>query len=136
MKFRVAPCDGRKQFSPTGKISENYYRESLQKHLNSESVCYDFFAQIQRDPYKQPIENPQEFWKEDETPSILMAKINFDKQDLAKNDPICERITFHPWNTIAAHQPLGEVNRARLFVYRTSAAERSIGGIEFDPPNL
>ena len=136
MKFRVAPCDGRKQFSPTRKVTENYYRESLQEHLNSESVCYDFYVQMQLDPYKQPIENPQEFWKESETPSILMAKVTFDKQDLAKNDALCERITFHPWNTIAAHQPLGEVNRARLFVYHASSEERSKSGIQFDPPNF
>ncbi|MEI8025308.1 MAG: hypothetical protein WCI18_03065 [Pseudomonadota bacterium] len=136
MKFRVAPCDGRKQYSPTRKVTENYFRESLQEHLNSESVCYDFYVQMQLDPYKQPIENPQEFWKENETPSILMAKVTFDKQDLAQNDAICESITFHPWNTIAAHQPLGEVNRARMFIYHASSAERSKGGIQFDPPNL
>lgn len=136
MKFRVAPCDGRKQFSPTRKVTENYFRESLQEHLNSESVCYDFFVQMQLDPYKQPIENPQEFWKENETPSILMAKVTFDKQDLAQNDAVCEGITFHPWNTIAAHQPLGEVNRARLFIYHASSEERSKSGIHFDPPNL
>jgi hypothetical protein len=133
MKYRAASCSGANQHPPEGPVTENYFHESLQKHLSNEPICYYFYIQLQRDPYKQPIENPQEFWHEKETPSIKLGKIIIENQDLAKNEAICERITFHPWNTIAEHRPLGEVNRSRLFIYHASADERSKDGIFFDP---
>lgn len=133
MKFRVAPCSETQQ-PPKREVTPNYYHETFQEHLDDREVCYNYFVQLQMDPYKQPIENPQEFWNESETPSILVAKVRFDKgQDLGKNDPICERLTFHPWNTLEEHRPLGEVNRARLHIYQASADERSNQQIILDP---
>lgn len=136
MKYRVASCSSTKQYAPKGPVTENYFQESLQKHLSTEPICYYFYVQLQKDPYNQPIENPQEFWHENETPSIKLGRIVIENQDLEKNADLCERITFHPWNIIAEHKPLGEVNRSRLFIYHASADERSKGGVIFDPPNF
>jgi hypothetical protein len=133
MKYRVAPCAA-VQEPPKGEVTPNYFHETFQQHISREAVCYKYFVQLQLDPYQQPIENPQEFWHESETPSIHVATVVFTKgQDLDKNDPVCERLTFHPWNTIEAHRPLGEVNRARLHIYAASSDERTKHQIQLDP---
>ena len=36
----------------------------------------------------------------------------------------CERLVFTPWHSLAAHQPIGSINRLRKAVYEASAQHR------------
>jgi len=36
----------------------------------------------------------------------------------------CEMLAFSPWHSLAAHQPLGSINRLRRSVYSESANHR------------
>jgi hypothetical protein len=37
----------------------------------------------------------------------------------------CETMTFSPWNALAEHRPMGEINRPRQAVYLASPAVES-----------
>jgi hypothetical protein len=133
MKFRVQACQDEKVNIPKD-LSDEHFRDTMQARLNNQDICYNFYVQLQKDPYKQPIENPQEVWEENETPSIQLATIKLTKgQQILNQADTCEQIVFHPWNTIEDHRPLGEVNRSRKLIYSSSAMGRSQEKVITDP---
>ena len=44
--------------------------------------------------------------------------------DSAEHKAQCERLVFTPWHSLAAHQPIGSINRLRKAVYEASAQHR------------
>jgi hypothetical protein len=44
--------------------------------------------------------------------------------DSAEHQARCERLVFTPWHSLAAHQPIGSINRLRKAVYEASAQHR------------
>jgi hypothetical protein len=48
-----------------------------------------------------------------------------DSWDQALVEKVNEKMRFSPWTWVEAHQPLGNVNRARRGVYRHSADFRA-----------
>lgn len=127
VKWNVTPC----QLVATPTVNENdenFLRTQLQNTLNSQDVCFNFNVQIQYDKEKQPIERHLIEWKESETPSINIAQIIFPaalNQNFSQNDEHCEKLPFNPWNGLKAHQPLGNMNRARGQIYLDSFANRT-----------
>lgn len=139
VKFTAKSCAGTKPREP-GKDDPDYLTKDLAAAAK-EGLCFDFFVQLQVDPEKTPIEHASYEWKEDVSPPLKVGTLRFPPQDLTgeKREAFCKSLSYNPWHAIAAHQPMGHINRARRFVYPASAAHRQGGhepeGFEgFDSP--
>jgi hypothetical protein len=90
----------------------------MQQHLRREQVCLDFMVQFQSDPDSMPIENAAITWDEAESPFIPLAQLRIDQGGTSSSTADnCEAMTFNPWRSLAAHRPLGGINRARRPIY-------------------
>ena len=106
---------------------ENAIRETVQNEMHSTTGVWELRVQLCRDLEKQPIEDPTKAWSEDEAPFARVAVLTAGPQD--SWDPACvervdEEMRFSVWTGLAAHRPLGNVNRARNEPYLHSAQFR------------
>jgi hypothetical protein len=107
----------------------NYLRARLKVHA-AKGLCFRFYVQFQTDPESTPIEDASGTWTEDDSPLVAVAELHLPAQDIdeAGRMEFCRQLTFNPWHSIAAHQPMGHINRARRYVYSASAKFRKSGG--------
>lgn len=102
-------------------------RDTVRGEMRGIEGLWEFRVQLCRDLAKQPIEDPTVEWKEDEAPfqrvAIIRAKPQ-DSWDEARVDAVNEKMRFGVWTGLAAHQPLGNVNRARKAPYEHSVRFR------------
>ena len=85
-------------------------------------------VQLCCDLEKQPVEDPTVEWKEDESPFQTVATIHVAAQDswsAGRVTQVDDGMRFSVWTGLAAHQPLGDINRARKLPYEHSAAFRA-----------
>lgn len=124
-KFFIRPCTTLTKRYPW-RPRPDFLREDLQTHLASQAACFNFYVQYQTDPYKTPIENAFVEWTEADAPPVRIAQLRIPKQSFssAAQNLFCEQLSFSPWHALEAHQPLGNMNRARKFVYEASAEYR------------
>ena len=99
-------------------------------------MCLDFKVQI-RAHESQPLENTLVAWDGGESPWRPVARIEFPPQELQAPEQFafCQNLTFNPWHGLAAHMPLGGLNRARRDVM-TAMQEvrlRENGNQRFEP---
>jgi hypothetical protein len=117
----------------TGKVididgRENAIREEVQKEMRGIDAEWEFCVQLCRDLKKQPVEDPTVEWDEDEAPFFKVATLRAPAQDSWQADQVQqvnEATRFSVWTGLAAHQPLGNINRARKATYRHSADFRA-----------
>ena len=127
-KFSVAPV-APELTELTGKIIDaaDHYdaiRDTVQGEMRHIAGVWEFRVQLCRDLDRQPVEDPTVEWNEDEAPFQRVATIRVAPQDswnLDRVDAVNERMRFGVWTGLAAHQPLGNINRARNEPYRHSA---------------
>ena len=130
-KFSVAPVAPALK-ALTGTVidashHENAIRETIQGEMRGIEGEWEFRVQLCRDLDKQPVEDPTVEWKEDEAPFERVATIRVKPQDSwdpAQVEAVNETMRFGVWTGLAAHQPLGNINRARNAPYRHSAMFR------------
>jgi hypothetical protein len=125
MKFNVVPCSNEKLPMPKNP-SNTYLTDDLRAHAAEGQICYEFRIQFQKDPVAQPIEDSSVEWLEKDTPSIAVARIVFDQQtfDSTEQMQACQDMSFSPWHNVPDLKPLGGLNRARKYVYPSSASFR------------
>jgi hypothetical protein len=65
------------------------------------------------------VEDSLNEWSEDVSPFVTVAKIQIPQQtfNTAKQNTACEAMSFNPWHSLAAHKPVGSINRVRYVVY-------------------
>ncbi|MFK4874856.1 catalase family protein [Novosphingobium sp. ZW T3_23] len=131
-KFRLRPLSrgltdltGNKVDTSLGKdaIRETVRREMA--HIHGE---WAFEVQLRRDAQSQPIEDASVEWKEDEAPFVQVATLLLPPQDSwseAQVRAVDEGMRFSVWTGLAAHRPLGGINRARRDTYRHSSDFRA-----------
>jgi hypothetical protein len=129
MKFSVKP---RLHVEPSA-IPENpsadYLQEAVSQSLqNEQSLVFDFMVQVRSDRGDLELENASSLWEESDPHFV-----NFDtltniapqtELSTAENRGHCENLAFTPWHSLAAHQPIGSINRLRKPVYQASAEHR------------
>ena len=102
-------------------------RETVQSEMKGIDGVWEFRVQLCRDLERQPVEDPTVEWDEDEAPFVKVATIRVRRQDsweASRVQAVDEGMRFSVWTGIAAHQPLGNINRARNAPYRRSAEFR------------
>lgn len=125
MKFSAQPCAS-SQFD-TAADQANHTRdrlgENLFRHLSEGPACFDFMVQPRRVPEHMPIEDPTVPWLESESPFVRVATLDIPVQ-VPDQGRGCEDLSFSPWHSLAAHQPLGGISRMRKAVYESTSALR------------
>ncbi len=106
--------------------------DAIRQHIKGEMLIFDGIwelrVQLCRDLDRQPVEDPTVQWMEEDSPFQTVATIHAGRQDSWDNaqvHKVDEQMRFSPWTGLAAHRPLGDINRARKEPYEHSAAFRA-----------
>ncbi|MCJ2012268.1 catalase family protein [Methylobacterium sp. J-076] len=105
----------------------NAIRETVQFEMVGIEGVWEFCVQLCRDLERQPVEDPTVAWDEAEAPFQRVATITVrpqDSWDAGQVQAVDEGMRFSVWTGLAAHRPLGNINRARNAPYRHSAKFR------------
>ena len=126
VKYIARPSPGRRSTLPSS-LSDTYLRDAARAHLAESEACFDFLVQFQTDAKRMPIEDAMVEWPEADSPYVPVARIRIPPQSIDEADRLtrCERIGFNPWHCLAAHRPLGSMNRARREIYAAMSAFRA-----------
>ncbi len=97
--------------------SSNYLREAMVKSLTAGPACMEFM--IQPRTSGMSVEDSITRWSEEESPFQPVAKLTIQQQtfDTPQQNSLCENESYNPWQSLAAHKPLGTVSRIRRVVY-------------------
>jgi hypothetical protein len=112
----------------TNNGEPNMLRNVVVDYFLQHSASWDVRVQLCTDINKMPVEDASIVWDEAESPYITVATITAGAQDpwtIEKIAAIDEGLAFTPWHALAAHRPLGAVNRARKSAYDMSAKFRA-----------
>lgn len=124
-KYKVTPCSF-SGFTSMNKTEPDYLRKAMKIQLQQRDVCFTMQAQFFIDDRTTPIEDASIEWLESESAPLKIAQINIPKQefDTEEQNKFCENLSFTPWHSLPEHRPLGNLNRARLEVYRAVSKAR------------
>ena len=124
MRVSAVPHYAPEQVFPADP-STNFLREAVEKTMSQDKdVVFDFKIQV-RDAGEEDlhIEDATRGWPEDQFPYTTVGQITIPAPQPNQED--CEDHFFTPWHSLAAHQPLGGINRLRRAVYIASAKRRN-----------
>lgn len=116
VKYSVRPCGS----SPDIRVeqTQHFLGDAIRAHLRQDAACLSFMVQFQQDPDAMPIEDASVIWEEDDSPFIKLAEIRIEAgMDNREDWEECNAMTFNPWQSVAAHRPVGGINRARKPIY-------------------
>jgi hypothetical protein len=99
----------------------------LQSVLDAGPIRFEFCLQARRLD-GDPLDDARRAWK---SPVRAVGVLEIPPQDAAAGVALGDRLTFSPWNCLAAHEPLGSVNGLRRAAYAASAENR---GADAVPP--
>ncbi len=142
-KYRLVPI-APDQVALTGRIVEaadqpDAIREDVRVEMTRLDAEWEFQVQLCRDLEKQPIEDPTVEWVEEISPFQRVAVLRVpaqDSWDAGQVREIDEETRFSIWTGLAAHRPLGNINRARNETYRHSADFRArVNGCPYHEPS-
>ncbi|MDQ2799187.1 MAG: catalase family protein [Armatimonadota bacterium] len=97
----------------------DFLREAMIETLRQGEAVFDFLVQAQTDPVRMPVEDSTVVWDENFSPFRRVAIIRIPAQeiDTAERREFAENLSYNPWHSLPAHQPLGCMNRVRRSVY-------------------
>ena len=137
MKFSAAPCTPKEQ-QPFPEVtdefpSRDYLRHAVTETLQEEDpICLNFQIQVRdADSDGLHMEDATQLWPGELDRYETVARIDIPAPQFPQTTEAienCEQLAFSPWHTLAAHRPLGGINRLRQQVYFGSATERSAKG--------
>ena len=132
VKFALAPVSrtlvGLRNAPVDLRGRPNGLRDAVQTHFSSQGGDWELRVQFCTDLKTMPIEDASKVWPEDVSPFITVGRIRVDPQTAwseERSKAVNDRMSFNPWHGLAAHRPLGSVNRVRKVVYETAARFRA-----------
>ncbi|MEP9394679.1 catalase family protein [Gordonia sp. VNQ95] len=102
----------------------NAFREMVIDFFANHSADYRLEVQLCTNIDTMPIEDATAHWNQVESPYIPVATIHYPVQDpytperRAFGDDV---LSYNSWNGLAAHRPLGSINRLKKRVYEASS---------------
>lgn len=125
VKYSVIPASDYKTLVAVNP-GENQLRAAIKAHLQEGTASFDFAVQKQVNPDTMPIEDASVIWDEAVSPFIPVATITIKNQDVDSPEALTagEQSNFNPWQSLAAHEPLGRMNLVRKIVYANAAQLR------------
>ena len=121
--------------------SDDYaLRHLLQDFFASNGGEWEFGVQLSTDIDKMPIEDASVEWPQDESPYLTVGKLTIAPQSAWTDEKAAvveDKMYFSPWHGLAAHRPLGSIQRARNATYRASAQfRRNLYGTSDSPADV
>lgn len=112
-----------------GKNDPDYIlSEMLSEHFRTKETTYDFVVQLMTDPKSQPVEDAGVEWSRNISPFQTVAKITIPPQEAFSDKRRTfweDKMSLDAWNGLAAHRPLGSINRCRKLAYEYSRQFRT-----------
>lgn len=107
-------------------IREHFRREEILARLEKGPIEFDFFIQRYVNESDTPLNDPTVPWTPENSPLIKVATIKIHQQDFNSLNARkhCENLSFTPWHALPTHEPYGEINLARKYVYLGSSLFR------------
>lgn len=113
-------------------------REDLVAFMRTHRAEWVVQAQLCTDLDDMPVEDPSVEWDTEASPYVTVARLVAEPQEAwngAIERYVNDHLFFSPWRGLAAHQPLGDVMRARKPAYEHSARFRAEkNGIAVEEP--
>ncbi len=106
---------------------EDGFRHAAVAAFADHDIVFELRAQLWTDAEGQPIEDASVDWPVAQSPYRTIGTIRLPRQNAYSPERVRffdEVMIFRPAHSLAAHRPLGSVNRARLQVYRALSAFR------------
>jgi hypothetical protein len=106
----------------------DYLKSALQRsldRLNGTSLVLEVALHVAGEA-ALPVEDPRQDWDALGAKRIVVATLTIEAQDATSTLRMAsaEDLVITPWHGLAAHRPLGSLNRARLSAYLASQTER------------
>jgi len=134
-KWQIAPVTPELQALKDAKVDladrPDGLRAALNAHFAVHGGEWELRVQLCTDIEAMPIEDATVAWPEDKSPFVPVARISVPPQPAwsdARSAEMDDGLAFSPWHGLAAHRPLGSINRVRRAAYEGSAGARSARG--------
>ena len=101
-------------------------RDAMNAYFRTNPAEFELRVQLNTGLHEMPIEDAQAEWPETLSPYRVVARLVIPPQtawDPAR-DGYFEDLSFSPGHALAAHRPLGGINRSRLLAYKALAQTR------------
>jgi len=101
-------------------------RLAIEETLRTQDVQFEFQVQLRTSELSMPVEDASVEWPESESPYQTVARVILPRQEIKglQQQDAFKRLSFSAWHALAAHRPLGGINRVRREVYDVSSAWR------------
>lgn len=101
-------------------------RLMVEETLRSQQVLFEFQVQLRTSAQTMPVEDATVQWPESESPYRTVALLLIPRQeiDTEEQKAVSRQLSFDTWHALAAHRPLGGINRLRREAYPVSNAWR------------
>lgn len=101
-------------------------RMALEETLRTQEVLFELQVQLRTSERTMPIEDATALWPESESPYRTVAHLLLPRQEIAllHRQTAFQDLSFNVWHALAAHRPLGGINRVRRVAYALSSAWR------------
>ena len=106
----------------------NVIRDTVAAFFRRRPGTWEVRVQLCTDLEAMPIEDASVAWPEDRSPYVAVARLTLPPQTSwseQRSHVVDDGFSFSPWNGLAAHRPLGSINRARKPSYEMSAGFRA-----------
>lgn len=134
-KWQIAPVSPELQALKNAPVDLNDKPDGLRAALNAHFARHggewELRVQLCTDNEAMPIEDATVVWSEDASPFVPVARIVVPPQPAwndARSVEMDDGLSFSPWHGLAAHRPLGSINRVRRAAYEGSVGARSTRG--------
>lgn len=110
------------------KGSADGLREAVDAFFADHAGVWELRAQLCSDIEAMPIEDSKTPWPEDQSPYVTVATLVVAQQGAwtqARSEAVDNGLSFSPWHGLAAHRPLGSVNRMRRMAYEMARQFRA-----------
>lgn len=124
---------------PAGELHDSYVdllkrlgsqadalRLALEETLRTQEILFEFQVQLRTSAVSMPIEDATIEWPQGESPYRTVAHLLLPRQEIEplRNATKFQDLSFNAWHALAAHRPLGGINRVRRSVYPISSSWR------------
>ena len=127
-KLSLVPISGNLTALEDEKIKlagrPNALREEIAPEIARAGGVWELRVQLCTDLEKMPVEDPSKAWDEEESPWHTIGRIEVKPQTSwseARSKAVDDGLAFSVWTGLAAHRPLGVINRVRKPAYKMSA---------------
>lgn len=130
-KFCVAPISSQLRRLTDRELalehSPHGLRDAVVQFFRQHGGVWELRVQLCTTLQKMPIEDASVAWPEEESPYLPVARIEVPAQEAwseERSRVIDEGYSFSPWHGLAAHRPLGAINRLRKDAYEQASRFR------------